>query len=472
MSYASCVCLVACGFMAMCGSTAFAADPLSRLEFYQSEFKGRESGVYEADGDLFVHVAIPVGRHDSAQRLKLKAVARANDLLRKWAVDFTRPDRASGQPATAGTGCAIGLLDDANPLWRFSDWNVKLRGQEFCGQDKTVYWFVQIFSKEDVARQIPASFRATAPSRETTASALKTLLPQMLNASPGRVYGKCNAFDLDGGCVGDDAAKREYERVAEALESHLASAEYPVALRRAADSISCRRTSESWVDALVSKTVETNFVESVVTNAFEAPGDFVLKAQFAQTSEDRKSRGVSLGGNVDVESHVCTQEEFVVTRTVTVVETRRNVRVREGNVSYGTPRFQMVFLSGATSENEPAARIPSGDAAVKSYFDGESDVASKERHLHEALSENPGDAELWNMLGRCRLKQDDVLSALVCFRAALKLDGKNQFALTNLAIAYDMLKCPSLASGMAVIARGLAEDGWCVEKSEEILFGR
>ena len=472
MNYAGSICLVACVIMVLHGSTAFAVDPLSRLGVYQSEFKNRESGVYERDGDLFVHVAIPAGRRDSAQRLKLKAVTRANDLLRQWAIDFTRQDRAASQPAAAGMKCILDLLDDASPLWRFSDWNVKFKGQEFSGQDKSVFWLVQIARKDDIVKQIPDSFRMSAPSREKTVATLQLLLPQMLKSSADRVYGKCCAFDLDKDCPGDVAAKQEYGRIAAAVEKHLATAEFPVAMQRAADSIASRRTEESWNDALVSTSTATNFVESVVTNAIADSRNSAATAQLVQTAEDRKIRGVSLDGIVQVENNICTQEEFVVTRTFTVVETRRNVRIRNENASYGTPRFQQIFLSGGTSENETAKRTPSGDKAVKAYFDGGTDVSAKERTLYEALSENPGDSELWNMLGRCRLRQDDVMSALVCFRAALKLDGRNQFALTNLAIAYDLLKCPALANGMAVLARGFAEDRWCIEKSEEILFGK
>ena len=470
MNYAGYIGIAACGFMVVCGSAAKTADPLSRLEVYRAEFKSRESGVYEKDGSLFVHVSQPVGNHGNAQRLKAKAVIKANDLLRQWAIDFTATDRKAEVAMPLGMKRLVGMLDEANPLWRFSDWNARFSGQEHSGQDKDVYWLVQIVSKEDVVKMIPDSFRNSAPSKEKAVATLKLLLPQMVNSAAGKVYGRCNAFDLATDCDGDTAAKQEYDRMARALETHLATASFPVAMRHAADSIGAHRKVESWSEVTRAACSSTNLAETVVTNALAGAKEFVVSGQVKQTADDSKERGVSLGGFVQSERLVCTQEEVVVTRTVTMIETRRTLRIRQGSETYGTPQFQRTFLSGGQLECSVSKRLPSGDMAVKTYFDGGTPVVAKETALYDALSENPGDVELWNMLGRCRLAQEDAMSALVCFRAALKIAPANQFALTNLAIVYNKLCCPNLAVGMAILARGFAEDKWCVEKSEEVLF--
>ena len=134
------------------------------------------------------------------------------------------------------------------------------------------------------------------------------------------------------------------------------------------------------------------------------------------------------------------------------------------------PLFEDVFLSGGKKANLAAPQLDSGAAAAKSYFDPSVTLEARERLIRLALAENPGDKQMWNMFGNCLLKRGDALGALVCFRCAAKLDPCDEFTLVNLANAYRALDCPRSAGGMAVLARGMAKEAWCISQAEEALF--
>lgn len=207
--------------MVLGGLAAFAADPPTRLATYREQVQGRATGVYEIGDDLYVHVQMPVGKSENTSRLKMRASLKANELLRQWAFDYTKGDRAKMPAVSDGFARLLEILDDANPLWRIGDWEIRLTGQEHSGQDGKGFWLGPIVGKADMVRQIPESLRCAVPDRDKAIAALRSLLPQMVRQSPSHVYAKCGAVDLldDKMSVPADI-KTEYTAVEERLKAY------------------------------------------------------------------------------------------------------------------------------------------------------------------------------------------------------------------------------------------------------------
>ena len=71
--------------------------------------------------------------------------------------------------------------------------------------------------------------------------------------------------------------------------------------------------------------------------------------------------------------------------------------------------------------------------------------------------------------GRLLQGKKDWFGARICFRNALRLDHEYQFALANLALTYQSMGRRELAVPAAMVAYGLATDGWCKTRSEGVL---
>ena len=156
----------------------------------------------------------------------------------------------------------------------------------------------------------------------------------------------------------------------------------------------------------------------------------------------------------------------------TTVETKRQARILKKITTPMAvdPVFEKLFLSGGSMPNSSAARTAKGRAAEKAFYASSSQTpAEREQLLIEALRENPGDKVLWNLLGRIMLNRQDRIGGLICFRNALRLDKNYEFALANLAMAYDGMGWHDLAYGAAIVAYGMAKNDWCVKESMKIL---
>lgn len=459
------------GSLVLCGATLFAAEPFSRLSTYQREVKGRTNGVYEIDGSLYVHVQAPVNAREGASRQKMRAVATANDLLRKWALDVTKAERVRKVDVPEGQGRAMAVLDATVPTWRNLGWNVKFKGQEHAGQDGKQFWFVQIASKEDLLKAIPASFRNPVPRRELVCETLRTVLPKFAKGdAKAKVWQKCQAIDILPSGEFDPSAKAEFENVRAQVEALLSTSPLAEEMRQSAKRICAAETKDEWFDDWREPSVVTNVVTTTQTNRLGVAKVSTNRLERAQTAEDVVARGRSTGGVVSVTEVDAISEEVVVQEVVTVTTKKICSRRHHETSIRGQALFEEIFLSGGVAANAAKPRTARGAEAAQAYFSGQTDNATREKLLREALGENPGDCELWNLYGRCRLMQDDLLGALICFRAAIRLDATNQYVLTNLALVYDRLKCPTLAGGMSVLAYGLSTDAWCTKNAETILF--
>ena len=460
------------GSLVLSGAALFAAEPFSRLSTYQKEVKGRTNGVYEIDGSLYVHVQAPVNAREGASRQKMRAVATANDMLRKWALDVTKAEREKKVDVPKGLDCAMAVLDATVPTWRNLGWNVKFKGQEHTGQDGKQFWFVQIANKEDLLKAIPASFKEPMPRRELVCETLRTVLPKFLKGdAKTKVWQKCRAVDILPSGEFDPSTKAEFENVRAQVGTYLSSSPLAEEMRQSAKRICAVEAKGEWFDDGQEPSVVTNVVTTTQTNRLDVAKVSTNCLERAQTPEEIAARGRATGGVVSVTEVDAISEEVVVQEVVTVTTKKTCARRHRETSVRGQALFEAIFQSGGSAANVPKPRTARGAEAAKAYFSGQSDNATREKLLREALGENPGDCELWNLYGRCRLMQDDLLGALICFRSAIRLDASNQYVLTNLAIVYDRLKCPTLAGGMSVLAYGLSTDSWCTKNAETILFG-
>lgn len=132
-------------------------------------------------------------------------------------------------------------------------------------------------------------------------------------------------------------------------------------------------------------------------------------------------------------------------------------------------RMQQLFLSGGTLTNAACARMESGVKAEAVAFDNAQSNDTKLQTLRTALCENPGDASLWNLYGRCLGEAGDKMAAIICYRNSLKIDPRFEYAAVNLAVTYRELRCPNLSVGLALYARGIATQKWSVVQSEALL---
>lgn len=455
--------------VAIVGLTVFAVNPTDRLCCYKEKVQSKDSGVYEYDGDLYVHVRKPVKGSMSQMRIRMKAISEMNDLLRRWVVDYVRTNRVdSSEESTTGISIAAAVLDNANPLWRYGEWKCRAKVQEFTGSKDGYFWICQVFDKGSVIQQIPEDYYKAVPSTNAVFSALSTLLPIMLKSDSARVYTELCANDLHVVSNVDVLATGDFGRFREAFEIYKASKRY-CDIERSCQRLLSSEEEISWVD-VPSSPVEQRF-ENVKfeTNTVSLVNVVTNYCDRAETDEECNRLGISANRKMRDEMRVTEESIIVETKTETVVTTRKTIRKKRVKVVRGDPRFEQIFLSGGILANVPSAQIASGVDAAKKFFSPEATLDEREKVIRFALCENPGDIQLWNMYGRCLIKRQEPVGALICFRAAANLDKNDQFMLANLSEAYELIGCHRLACAYAVLGVGLSKDDWCLRKCKEIL---
>ena len=444
---------------------AFAASSENRMSYYQTQLSGKASGVYENEGDLYVHVRqVPLKKSDR-KRMEMKAVLSAKDLLTRWMLDYVATERATGtQIIGPGLKQAVKVLDSINPAWRYSDVQYDIRGQEFnLGVKDGYFTFGQVYAKADVVRAIPAAY-SQAPTKAMVRKYLKVLLPLALKADAQRLYHDCGAKDLE--------EKASNVPFVSELHDYLATSDCAKRLRENMERMQCSETV-SWRET--PEDVKSRKEEKVdcVTNVIEKIVYVTNHLERVQSADERKAMGMALGGNVSEVDISSEEEEVVKTRTTTTVVVKRFRRVRTRVHVSGEARFEQLFLSsgdGVTAQDS-RAQTSMGAAAAKSFY-GEDAYDEKRAKIEDALRENPYDAGLWNLLGRLFFMQKDFLGALNCYRLAIRLDPQLAFALTNLSLVYEKLGAQDAALGYAILVLGTANDAWCTAKAEGIVFDK
>lgn len=137
----------------------------------------------------------------------------------------------------------------------------------------------------------------------------------------------------------------------------------------------------------------------------------------------------------------------------------------------GTPRMQLLFLDCGAMSNIPCGRVESRSYAIRIAYDQQSSIDKKLTALEKALCDNPRDAELWNLYGRCLNDSGDKMASLICYRNALKLKPNYEYPIVNLAKVYSELGHKRLGVGLALLAFGTAKDKWSITESQKVLFG-
>lgn len=460
----------ACVFATQCASVELTADAQARLATYQKDVCCKPSGVYQIEGYLYAHCVIAFPKAESVLRRRQKLMLTANELLKNWAIDFAKGKRAKPDSQPNGLGLALTVLDDANPKWRYADWQIKTGGQELSGKGSNGDWFVLILPKDDVIRQIPSSFYENLPPQDMIQRYIRTLVPSMVRSNACRFYSMCGILDFDSSVKVADRSRREFAEVADAVGVYLDSSAEAKTIADHAKTIKGPVVDEKQTDFQNAPIIKKSESVSVVTNILErtVAGSNVIDR--VQTADERAKVGMVCGGKVRETRVEKDEMEFVETKTVTTTTIRRIVRRRSTRSVVARPRFEELFLKGGDAENAKVPQTEVGRKAAAVYFDSITPVEGKQQAVMEALRENPGDVQLWNMAGNFFMQRDDFIGALICFRCAAKIDASDENMLVNLARVYEKLEKGSLSKGMAVMAYGFAKGDWAQKESGRILF--
>ena len=436
------------------------------LDTYQQKVRAQATGVYEIGSNLYVHVRLPMSVRDNKAKLVLNATLRCKDILREWAIAYASRNQCPGDSVAEGIALAVDLLNSYGRLWRYMDWEVKSMGQEVSGKDGKEFFMGWIVDRNVLISKIPEVYYKSIPDAAYVLEKLSCLVPAMARKDSVRLYNACGAVDLDRLGVTNVEATVEWKTATEVVNGYLR--DHPFA-REVADQmatllspVTAVELSELQPDGGSDSTVVLSSVTNVVSTSVSTS-----IVERAETSEERMKRGISSSVKMIEESRISDIEEIIETKTLT---TRRRIRRKTERMVRGRPRFEEIYLSGGIATNAPTPQLESAVTASRLYRGSGATMEARERALRDALCENPGDVQMWNMFGRCRMALGDLAGALICFRAAVKLDSNDGYALTNLAEAYEGLGCHRLACGYAVLVIGVIKDDWCIDKCKRILM--
>ena len=447
--------------LALAGTLAFADAPADRFGIYQEKVKGRESGVYAVGEDLYVQVKMPAGTGSRAASVRAKAVMAAHDLLRQWVIDSTASARSSGGVTVPeGVRLMMAVNDSIVPQWRFLDWKMSSRGQEFNSNDGKVLQLGQIFAKADVLASVPESFSKAVPPKDQIVNSLRSLFPMALKKDRHR---------LEISLFGSASAKTEKDRADTAVTNYLENTSFAAELQERARRLRTPHVMMDWYDVPAAPETTSVTNEVVTTNCIAGIKAETNEVRRVATPAELETVGMPHGARFLQTTVTCDNEQIVETKTVTVVTMRKTVRRCRTVTTVGAPTFEDVFLSGGRTVCPAAERTAMGEQAMACYFDKVTTVETKASFIAKALCENPGDAGLWNLRARCFMVQKDYIGALICLRAAAVLDPDNPFVHANLALCYNSLGFDSLARAHGVFVRGVTDDTWCIDQVAQIL---
>ena len=457
-------------------------DAGGAFSHYQTFIQTRETGVYEWNGMLFVQVKLPLNDKKRSQaRAKMEAILVADKLVRQWAIDHTASYRNKGNKGNIPEGISLAqnISTKFAPEWIFRDWTIRTAIREFPHQVKDGYYILgQVFDRDKLFKSIPATFLVPLPEVNWCES-LPTIVRKEISGNMQSVFlYECGAPDLivlsnntNGVDFATTAWGKEFLDVDRSISSFLSDSVFARKLKERVKRITGPHIVTNWAETSSAPIVTKDLYVSVVTNP---PLTRVVATNHynrAQTKSEVERWGGSNGAEVQEMSLESEEAQIVSKITRTTIETINVVRRRKVCVSIGDAKFEKIFLSAGKMPCRPATQNAAGRRAV-SVYTGPTDLVEKEHALENALSENPGDKELWNLYGRCLMTHGETMGAIICFRQAIRLDEKYEFALANLADAYMSLGYKRLAFGTAIVARGLARSEWCIKRTEAILMGK
>lgn len=438
---------------------------------YQNVIKLRDTGVYD-DGDLlYVQVKLPFNRRkESVKQKKAQAVMTAYDQLKNWAIEYSAPERNKKDSSTAGVQFVKSIIVKYLPGWQFREWAPAFSMREFPHDEEDGYYIIgQSMAKADVIKCIPSSFFKPFATDDWNTALSKAVKTGVGKVGRDSVVRTCGAWDAltDKKSVIDSSEYAVYtNQIAKYLESSPFVSDLRVNLAR----ISGPNESEIWTDVDGSSFSNKNVIVTAVTNAYKEVVCSTNVVRRAQTDAEISDVGRARASMVEDRRIAADAEEVEFKTITTIVETKKIVRRRTQSQVFGDPMFEKMFVSGGSILIEPTKSSAIGIAAEKVFFSSAS-LEDKEKGLLDALRENPGDTKLWNYYGKCLQYKKDYVGAAICFRNALAIDKDYDFALVNLSETYQCLGFNKLALGMAVYARGVAKDPWCINHSEAVIKG-
>lgn len=479
--------------------TAFGSSPIPSdvaEAYYRTHFDNCDEGVYEwpEKGLLFLKAVMPSGRGVGEEEL-----TRTQKLMRNWlasqaAVQRVDPDYHYGldlmrricreyQPdleymATwnfSGESCALtyerGRMHElVTVLWR--DDLLKALPKAFLEPVSQEVWRRGIKSivSQRYARQCDFPFMWRIGALDCYMASMESSLqfPEFIEVdfpeSLRRLYDAASQI-----WVGvDSPAAEEYGKIEDAILKYVLEDERCVTLLADARAVVAPAPRVSFSAKMPNVHSTTNVTIVCTTNSLANAEPKIRTDRFVQ-SAGRMALPVPVAGN-EVNTVIEEVDDSVITEveTITIVRTTDRIMRKVSTTCSGEPLFEKLFLSGGCLANKPRQQTALGKEAAKA-FSAKISAAERERRIVDALRENPGDKELWNLFGRILQGKGEHYGAIICFRNALRLDRMYDFALTNLAISYDELGMKRLACSTALIAQNLTANKWCLDKVEGII---
>lgn len=202
----------------------------SASEYYRANVVGRESGVYEHDGSVFIHAKFQFERSKPSTRhkAKLDATLLAGKMLRDWALKVTDASGPARKDVPPSLLFAKSVLDAYDPYWQFRDlkWSGGCRTLKDNSEGNC--YIVGLFAeRQELLKSIPLELKNPySPTR------LEAVLPaasaSMLSGSRRAPFLKmCGAVDF----IDGEADGAEFARVNAAIGKYLATSPFAKSLR-------------------------------------------------------------------------------------------------------------------------------------------------------------------------------------------------------------------------------------------------
>lgn len=436
------------------GQAAQAASPAVDEQFvhWQDNLLGRESGVYEKDGYLFVQVRLSV-EPKNRMRMKGMALQESSAQLRRWALEQTARYRGQNPPYPAAVARMAAFNDETDPDWRFPPWRVTVGGRQFPARETGGFYVQgQVYNKEALLKAIPDAYRhhptqeaiATAFARNAAAAARKdkAAFTMWCGFFETPLLGSKDAADFP------DSGNRSFPKKLESFVLDARSADVDKARKE------WKAVNKSLAAALRESSVCTSYMQGrAVTNEVVSEVTVTNPVVSVQTVTNQVVL-VPVGNAPSVANVVVTTETVTNYVAATMPVTNRTVTlVRDDS--------DRALLSVGLLRREPrplvfASSLPSADASA----DG----------LRTALRGAATDPRLWKALA-ARYKADgNPALSLACLLNALSLTPSDTDIVAEIALRYQDLKCPELARGAALFAFAAAKDEATREKVKPLLY--
>ena len=434
--------LAACLVLALCGSAAIAAEPPidEQFVYYQDNLLGKESGVYERDGFLFVLVRLPVA---SSNRMRMKGVAlmEFSAQLRRWALEQTARDRGGEPSYPAAIAWMAAFNDEADPNWRIPQWRVNIVGRQFPARETGGFYIQgQVYKKDALVKAIPDSYRRQ-PTNDEVLSAFTRNAAAVVRKDKRAFAAQCGFFELPLSGAKDletfpDPENRLFPKK---LESFLLDA-------RNADAGKANKEwkslNKAFAIALCSSTICGSFMtgREVVNETVSTVS--VTNPVVSMQSVTNQVVSVPDGATTSVTNYVVTAKSVTNLVASTMTVTNRTVSVVRDD-------SDRMLLSAGLLRREPkpltfAATLPAANATAD--------------EIRVALRTASTDPRLWKAIA-ARYKADGQSAlSLSCLLNALSLTPSDIDIVAEIALRYQELGCPELARGAALFAFGAAKD--------------